>query len=160
MITLQFAPTNCFPYGCHMFTYGYLVARYKLRYCFFLSGFSFTDTDDLQDSRGKEETFFYFTLPVPPAYEYSYIYLQRFMWDDFYVFLIATRVFTRLPLDEIYHLIELPFGWFIDDAMFVCLLDDLNLGFLLQQFDTKNRWTWTRIDYHICITSITTNEVC
>ena len=93
MITLQFAPINCFPYGCHMFTFGYLVARYKLRYCFFLSGFSFTDTDDLQDSRGKEETFFYFSLPVPPAYEYSDIYLQRFIWDDFYVFLIATRVY-------------------------------------------------------------------
>ena len=38
-------------------------------------------------------------------------------------------VFTRLLLDEIYHLIELPFEWLIDDAMFVCLLDELILGF-------------------------------
>ena len=51
------------------------------------------------------------------------------MWDDYHVFLIATLVFTRLLLDEIYHLIELPFEWFIDDAMFVCLLDELILGF-------------------------------
>ena len=51
------------------------------------------------------------------------------MWDDYHVFLIATLVFTRLLLDEIYHLIELPFEWLIDDAMFVCLLDELILDF-------------------------------
>ena len=32
-------------------------------------------------------------------------------------------------LDEIYNLIELPFDWLIDDAMFVFLLDELILGF-------------------------------
>ena len=31
-------------------------------------------------------------------------------------------------LDEIYHLIELPFEWLFDDSMFVCLLDELILG--------------------------------
>ena len=51
------------------------------------------------------------------------------MWDDYHVFLIATLVFTILLLDEIYHLIELPFDWFFDDAMFFCLLDELILGF-------------------------------
>ena len=51
------------------------------------------------------------------------------MWDDYHVFLIATLVFTRLLPDEIYHLIELLFEWLIDDAMFVCLLDELILGF-------------------------------
>ena len=51
------------------------------------------------------------------------------MWDDYHVFLIATLVFTRLLLDEIYHLIELPFEWLTDDAMFVSLLDELMLGF-------------------------------
>ena len=30
--------------------------------------------------------------------------------------------------------------WLIDDAMFVCLLDELILG-------VWNRWIWTRIDY-------------
>ena len=38
-------------------------------------------------------------------------------------------MFTRLLLDEIYHLLELPFERLIDDAMFVCLLDELILGF-------------------------------
>ena len=51
------------------------------------------------------------------------------MLDDYYVFLIATLVFTRLLLDEIYHLIKLPFDWLIDDAMFVCLQDELILGY-------------------------------
>ena len=81
------------------------------------------------------------------------------MWDDYHVFLIRTLVFTRLLLDEIYHLIELPFGWLIENATFVCLLDDLVLGFLLQQFDTGNRWIWARIDYHPCVTSEPTNQV-
>ena len=81
------------------------------------------------------------------------------IWDDYHVFLIATFVFTRLLLDEIYHLIQLPFDWLIDDEMFVCLLDELFLGFLLQQFDMRNRWIWTRIDYHPCITSEPTNQV-
>ena len=46
---------------------------------FFLSGFSFTDTDDSQDSRGREGTFFYSSLPLPPAHEHSDIYLQLCM---------------------------------------------------------------------------------
>ena len=78
---------------------------------FFLSGFSFTDTDNSQDSRGREGTIFYSTLPLPPAHEHSDIYLQLCMWDGYHIFLIATLVFTRLLLDEIYHLIELLFDW-------------------------------------------------
>ena len=38
-------------------------------------------------------------------------------------------VFTRLLLGENYHLIELPFESLIDNVMFVCLLDELILGF-------------------------------
>ena len=82
-----------------------------------------------QDSRGREETIFYSTLPLPPAHEHWDIYLQLCVWDDYHVFLITTLVFTRLPLDEIYHLIGLPFEWLIEDAMFVWLLDELMLGF-------------------------------
>ena len=46
---------------------------------FFLSGFSFTDTDDSQDNRGREGTIFYSTLPLPAAHEHSDIYLQLCM---------------------------------------------------------------------------------
>ena len=111
----------------------------------FLSGFSFINTDDSQDSRGRKGTIFYSSLPLPPAHEHWDIYLQLCMWGGYHVFLIATLVFTRLLLDEIYHLIELPFDWLIDDAIFVCLLDELFLGFLLQQFDMENWWIWTRM---------------
>ena len=51
------------------------------------------------------------------------------MWYNYHVFLIAVLVFTRLLLDEIYHLIELLFDWLTNAAMFVCLLDTLILGF-------------------------------
>ena len=97
----------------------------------FLSGFSFTDTGDSQDDRGREKTIFYFTLllppahkdlgiylfystlPLPPAHKHLGIYLQLYMWDDYHIFLMAMLVFTRLLLDEFYHLIELPFHWLI-----------------------------------------------
>ena len=82
---------------------------FVLFFVFFLSGFSFKGADDSQDIRGREGTIFYSTLPLPPAHEHSDTYLQLCMWDDYQVFLIATLVFIRLLLDEIYHLIELPF---------------------------------------------------
>ena len=106
-----------------------IVLTFTNKNFFFLSRFSFTYTNDSQDSRGREGTIFYFTLPRPPAHEHWDIYLQLWMWGDYHVFLIATLVFTRLLLDEICHLIELPFDWLIDDAMFVCVLDELILGF-------------------------------
>ena len=84
---------------------------YKFSNIFFLSGYSFTDTGNSQDSRGREGNMFYFSLPLQPAHEYSDIYLQLCMWDDYHVFVIASLVITRMLLDEIYHLIELPFDW-------------------------------------------------
>ena len=101
---------------------------FKLFFFFSIRVF-FTDTDDSQDSKGSEGTIFYSILPLPPAHKHWGIYLQLCMWDDYHVLLIATLVFTRLLFDEIYHLIELPFEWLIDDAMFVCLLDEFILGF-------------------------------
>ena len=88
-----------------------------------------TDIDDSQGSRGREGTIFYPTLPLPPAHEHWGINMQLCMWDDYHVFLFATLVFTRLLVDEIYHLIDLPFEWLIDDAMFICLVDELILRF-------------------------------
>ena len=95
---------------------------------FFLSGIPYMDTDNSQDNMERKRTIFYSTLPLPSTHENLDIYLQLCTWDDYQVFLIAPLVFTRLLLDEIYHLIELLFQ--IDDVMliFVCLLDDLILG--------------------------------
>ena len=46
-------------------------------------------------------------------------------------------MFTRLLLDQIYHLIKLPFECLIDDTMFVCLLDELILGFYYSDLTLK-----------------------
>ena len=43
---------------------------------FFLSEFSFKDTVDSQDSRRREGTIFYSTLPLPPTHEHSDIYFE------------------------------------------------------------------------------------
>ena len=122
---------------------------------FFLSGFFLS-----QDSRGREGTFLYSTLPFPPAHKHSDIYVQLCTWDDYHIFLIATLVFTRQLLDEIYHLIELLFDWLMLCCWFkfVCLL--IWLGFVTAIWHERNRWTRTRIDYHPCITSEPTNQVC
>ena len=101
---------------------------YKLWFFFSIRVF-LTDTDDLQGGRGREGTIFYPTLPLPPAHEHWGINMQLCMWDDYHVFLFATLVFTRLLVDDIYHLIDLPFEWLIDDAMFICLVDELILRF-------------------------------
>ena len=104
--------------------------RQFVNYSFFFSiRIFFTDTDDSQNSREREGTIFYSTLPLSTAHEHWDIYLQLWMWDDYHVFLITMLVFIRVLLNEIYHLIELPFERLIDDAMFVCLLDELILGF-------------------------------
>ena len=93
----------------------------------------FTDTDDSQDSSGREGTIFYSTLPLPPAHKHRDIYLQLCMWDDYTYFLSQKKiVFTRLLLDEIYHLIELQFEWLIDGAMFVFFTWWIDSRFLLQ----------------------------
>ena len=50
-------------------------------------------------------------IPPLPTHEHSEIFLQVCMWDGYHIFLIVPRVFTRLLLDEIYHLIELSLDW-------------------------------------------------
>ena len=72
---------------------------------FFLSGFSFTDTEDSQDSRGREGTIFYFTLPIPPAHKHSDIYSQLWMWDDYHTFFIAPLMMRFTTISN-YHLID------------------------------------------------------
>ena len=74
-------------------------------------------------SRGWEGTIFYSTIPLPLAYENLLAtlhvrWLSRICNRDAYIYLIVTR--WDLP----------PYWitiWLINDAMFVCLLDDLTL---------------------------------
>ena len=120
---------------------------------FFLLGLSFTDTNDSGDSRVRERTISYSTLPLPLAHKHSDIYLQLCMWDDYHMFLIAPLVLNRLLLDDILlpYRITISYRitiWLIDDVklIFVCLLGDLVLEFCYSNLDTGNRWPQTRID--------------
>ena len=91
---------------------------------FFYQGFlSRTLTTNRTAGEGKGP--FYSTLPLPPAHKHSDIYLQLCTWDDYHIFLIATLVFTRLLLDDIYHLIKLLFDWWcnFDFCLFACWID-------------------------------------
>ena len=55
------------------------------------------------------------------------------------MYFFENLVFTRLLLDEIYYLVELPFDWLFGDAMFVCLLDELILDFSYCNLTWKTR---------------------
>ena len=96
--------------------------------CFFHRHWRFTG------QQGKRGDHLLFLSTISTRSETLRHLFELCMWDNYHVFLIATLVFTRLLHDKIYHLIELPFEWLIDNAMFVCLLDELILGFLLQRF--------------------------
>ena len=74
---------------------------------------------------------------------------------------MATLVFTRLLLDHILPAYRITL-LLIDDLKFVLIssLDDLILGFCYRNLDMGDQWTQTRIDYHPCITSEPTNQVC
>ena len=69
-----------------------------------------------------------------------------------------THIFNRNA--SIYRLIELLFNWLMMWCClsFVCLL--IWFWVLLQLLDVRNRWISTRVDYHPCITSEPTNQVC
>ena len=80
------------------------------------------------DSRGREGTIFYSTLPFPPAHKHSDIYLKLCMWDDYHIFLITPLVLTATRQDLQTYRITI---WLIDDVMLtvVCLLADFILRF-------------------------------
>ena len=118
--------------------------------CFFLSGSSFTDMKTHGTAgEGKGRDHLYSSQPVLPVHWHLDIYLQLCMWGGSPVFLIASLVTTRLLLDDIYHFLELPIDWLIEDWTRFCY----------NNFDMGNRWIWTHIDYHHGITSEPTNEV-
>ena len=130
---------------------------------FFYQDFFFTDTDDSQDSREMKGTIFYSILPFPHAHEHSDIYLQLRMWDDYHIFLIVLN--RTCCIYQTASRWDLPPSritiWLIDDVIliFVCLLDDLILGYCYSNFDTGNRLTRTRISCHSFIKSEPTNQV-
>ena len=110
---------------------------------FFLSGFSFKDTNSSQDRRGREKTIFYFTLPPTNIQTF----LSNFACEVISHILIAPLVFTwcymRFTTLSNYRLTDL--GRDVILCLFIWWFDS---RFLLQQFDAGNRWIWTSIDNH------------
>ena len=77
----------------------------------------------LTGQQGKGGDHLFSTLPLPPTHEHSDIYLQLCTWDGYHIFLIVTLAFTKLLLDEIYHMLKLLFDSFMDVILvFVYLL--------------------------------------
>ena len=102
----------CFWTDCQNFFFGTFyhliprkrVTRIELKFLFFFYQGFLSQTLTIHRIAGEGRgPYFYSTIPLPPALEHWDIYLQHCMWDDYHVFLIATLVFTRLLLDEIYH---------------------------------------------------------
>ena len=124
------------------------------RLFFILSRLSSTDTDDLQDSRGKEGISYCSTPLLPTAYEHSDMYLQICMWDGYHIFIYQTATSMGFTTLSNYHMID----WW-RDVNFCLLTWWIDSWFSSQKFDTGNRWTSTRIDYHPCITTEPTKHL-
>ena len=76
---------------------------------FFLSGFSFTDTDNSQQGKGGDHCLFHSaTSTCSQTFRHLFVTLHV-KWLSH--ILISLLVFTRLLFDEIYHFIKLPFDW-------------------------------------------------
>ena len=78
---------------------------------FFLEEFSHTLTIRriAGEEGGGEGAIFYSSQLLAPAQQHSEICLQLCMSDAYHIFLIASPGFNKLLLDEIFHLIQLPF---------------------------------------------------
>ena len=83
---------------------------------------------------------------IPLHHFHPLMNIQRFICNFACEVTITYFQPQRLCLPDCYplrfnHLIELPFHWLIDDAMFVCLLDELILGFCYSGF-----WHWKALN--------------
>ena len=90
-----------------------------------------------QQAKGGDHLLFYSTTHLLTNIQTFILQL----WDDNHIFQIAPLVFTRLLLDEIYHLIELLFDWLMMWAWFV-------LVYLLIWFKDfiAAIWYWKPVD--------------
>ena len=71
-----------------------------------------------------------------------------------HVFLIAMLSQSQ---SQLYRITIWVIDWWCNVCLFTWWIDT---RLLLQRFDIGNRWIWTRVDYHHCITSEPTNQVC
>ena len=129
---------------------------------FFLSGFSFTDTDNSEDSWGREGDHLLFhsttsTRSRTLRHLFATLHvrwLSRIFNRNACVYQTACYSMRYTTLLNC-HLID----WLMMQCLFVHLIE-LILGFCYSDFDIGNRGIWARIGYHPCITSEPTNQVC
>ena len=97
-------------------SYWFMILKMK-EFFFFLSGFSFTDTDNSQNSRGRKRNLFYSTLPLTPAHEHSDIYVQLCTWGDSHIFSCNACIYqTATQWDLPPYQITV---WLIDDVILI-----------------------------------------
>ena len=118
----SWSPSDCPCQLCKTCIYIYIyiyIYMYIYNICmfFFLSGFSFTNTDNKQDSKLREGTIFYSTRT------FRHLFVTPHVIWLLHIFLIATLVF------EIYRLIELPFDWWCDVSF--CLFTWFDSSFFI-----------------------------
>ena len=97
---------------------------------FFLSGFSFTDTDNSQDSRGREETILFHSTTSTRSRKFRHLFATLHVRWVSHIFNRNACIYqtaTRWDLPP--HRITI---WLIDDVIliFVCLLVELILSFV------------------------------
>ena len=86
-------------------------------------------------------------------FETSHVrWLSRIFNRNGYVYQTATR--WDLPP---YRITIWVIDWWCNGCLLTWWID---IRFLLQRFDIGNRQIWTHIDYHPCIKSEPTNQVC
>ena len=130
------------------------------RSLFFLSGFSFTDTDDSLDSKGRAGNHLLFqststsTRSRTLKHLFATLHL-RWLLRIFNRNACVYQTATRQDLPH-YRITIWVIDWWCNVCLFTWWIDS---RFLLQRFDMRNRWIWTWINYHSCFTSEPTNLV-
>ena len=122
---------------------------------FFLSRFSFTDTEDSQDIRRRDRPSSFFSTTFTCSQKVIYWHATLHVRWLPHIFNYTTCNYWAATFNEIYHLGELPFDWW---QFLNCLLSWCNSRFLLQQFDIVMWYIWICIIYHPCLTSKSTNQ--
>ena len=128
---------------------------------FFLSGFSFADKWQLtgQQGKGGDHLLFHSTTSTRSRiFRHLFVTLHvRWLSHNFNRSACIYQTANSMRFTTLSHYYLIDWWWDIDFCLIACW-DDFR--FLLQLFDMRNRWTRSRIDYHPCITSEQTNQVC
>ena len=125
---------------------------------FFLSDFSFMDTDDSQDNRWREGTILYSTITSTRSWTFrNLLATLHVRWLSHAFNRTACNYSIRFATLSNYHLID----WLMVRCLFLfCLLDDLVLGFCYSNLTREANGFELALTYHRCVTSEPTNQVC